>query len=139
MYSEAKAMLNFSARRIVLPLLRFFNRDISIVHRWTGDRVLLRLFEDRGYWFHGRRRERDEMLAVARLLKPGDLVVEVGAHVGYLSVFFSSLVGDDGYVFTFEPSPQNRRLLERNVARLSNVCVASSAFGSVCYSGSICR
>jgi len=52
-----------SLRRIALPLLKFCNRDISIDHPWTGDRLKLALFEHKGYRFYGKNRARDEMIA----------------------------------------------------------------------------
>lgn len=40
-------------------------------------------------------------------LKEGDIVVDVGAHVGYYSALASLTVGDRGRVFSFEPRPLN--------------------------------
>ena len=40
-------------------------------------------------------------------LKEGDIVVDVGAHVGYYSALASLKVGDQGKVFSFEPRPLN--------------------------------
>lgn len=67
-----------SLRRIALPLLKFFNRDIWLDHPWTGDKFKLALFEHKGYWFYGKNRERDEMIAFGCLLTPGACVLEVG-------------------------------------------------------------
>lgn len=119
--------INLRARRFVLPLLKRFNRDVSIIHHWTGDRIQVRLYEDKGYWFHGRRREFDEMSTLARLLHRGDTVIEVGGHIGYLSLYFSHLVGSDGSVVVFEPSDANRRLLQLNVASARNVRISQLA------------
>jgi len=83
---------NLLLRRLVLPLLKIFNRDIFISHPWTNDRVRLSLFEHKGYWFHGKNRENDEMLAFGRLIQPGACVIEVGGHIGFISLFYSKLV-----------------------------------------------
>lgn len=48
-------------------------------------------------------------------LKPGMVVVDVGAHVGYYSLLFAQLVGQDGQVFAFEPIPAVNRCLEQNI------------------------
>ena len=40
-------------------------------------------------------------------LREGDIVVDVGAHVGYYSVLASRKVGKHGKVFSFEPRPLN--------------------------------
>lgn len=47
---------------------------------------------------------------------PGDVVVDVGANIGYYSVLASKLVGHKGKVFAIEPSESIRSRLERNFA-----------------------
>ena len=37
---------------------------------------------------------------VKRVVKKGDVVVDVGAHVGYYSLLFAELVGEKGHVFS---------------------------------------
>ena len=69
-----------SLRRIALPLLKFFNRDKWLDHPWTGDKFKLVLFEHKGYWFYGKNRERNEMIAFGHLLTPGACVLEVGVY-----------------------------------------------------------
>ena len=51
------------------------------------------------------------------LLRPGGIVFDVGAHVGYHTLRFAALVGRGGRVFAFEPHAGNFRLLRRNVER----------------------
>jgi FkbM family methyltransferase len=53
-------------------------------------------------------------LALA-LLKPGDVVLDVGAHIGWHSLMFADCVGPTGAVHCFEPLPDNLYLLFRNV------------------------
>lgn len=54
--------------------------------------------------------------AVARkLLKPGDIVVDVGANIGYYSLLFCSCVGKAGHVYSFEPVPKLASALCNNV------------------------
>lgn len=95
-------------RRIALPLLRRFNREVRITHHWTGEVFHCRLFEDKGYWYHGRARERRELETIQVLIPlGGGTVVEVGGHVGYLTLIFAHLIGPQGHVVVFEPSPLN--------------------------------
>lgn len=47
------------------------------------------------------------MKTLAELARPGDTVVELGGHIGYLSVHLAKIVGDDGTVIVFEPGPNN--------------------------------
>lgn len=51
--------------------------------------------------------------AVAR---PGDVVVDGGANLGYWSLVAAHLVGPSGRVFAFEPVPATADALERNLA-----------------------
>lgn len=55
-------------------------------------------------------------LALEKFLRPGDVAVDVGAHIGYFTLIMSKLVGENGSVFAFEPEPLNFALLSKNVA-----------------------
>jgi FkbM family methyltransferase len=54
---------------------------------------------------------------LATLTRPGDIVIDVGANVGFMTLFFASLVGPQGSVYAVEPFNPNLALLERNVSR----------------------
>jgi len=56
-------------------------------------------------------------------IQPGGTVLDVGAHFGYYTLLFSSLVGEEGTVIAFEPDPQVFKVLNTNVRlnRLKNV------------------
>jgi FkbM family methyltransferase len=60
--------------------------------------------------------ERDEIALVRRLLKPGDIAVDVGAHIGFFTIEMADIVGPGGRVFAFEPFDSNAALLERSIA-----------------------
>ncbi len=49
------------------------------------------------------------------LLSPGDVYVDVGAHIGYHAVWAASLVGQTGKVFAFEADPVNFKRLSENL------------------------
>lgn len=48
-------------------------------------------------------------------ISKGDIVIDVGANIGYYALLFSRLVGEKGKVFAFEPEPRNFELLKKNV------------------------
>lgn len=48
-------------------------------------------------------------------LRPGDVVVDVGAHIGTFAIPLARVVGIDGVVVCFEPVPATARLLDANV------------------------
>ncbi|MGH6845639.1 MAG: FkbM family methyltransferase [Methylocella sp.] len=54
---------------------------------------------------------------IERSLRPGMVFVDVGANVGYFSVLADRIVGPDGLVHAFEPSPPTLPMLRRNLAR----------------------
>lgn len=63
--------------------------------------------------------ESHEARLVQRLLQPSDRVLELGAGMGYLTIFTSKIVGDQN-VFTFEANPGLEHLIRRNFM-LNNV------------------
>jgi FkbM family methyltransferase len=73
--------------------------------------------------------ERDEREFVASVLRPGDLFVDGGAHVGAYTVLAARRVGPQGLVMAFEPEPENRRRLRRSIEAngLANVVVSDLA------------
>jgi len=119
-------------RRLALGLLaRLGRRDIQIGHHWIpGTRVRLDRFRHKGYWFHGRQRERNVMESFALVIQPGDTVIELGGHIGYISLWFAHLVGDAGRVYVFEPSPDNLRYIEPNTAAARQVALVRKAAGA---------
>ncbi|MEO0169245.1 MAG: FkbM family methyltransferase, partial [candidate division WOR-3 bacterium] len=44
-------------------------------------------------------------------LKEGQVFVDVGAYVGFFSIFASKIVGKNGKVLAFEPNPQAHKIL----------------------------
>ena len=59
-------------------------------------------------------------------------VIDVGAHVGYVTLPLSTVVADGGEVHSFEPSDVNRDLLRRHIAlnRIGNVQVSGNLVGA---------
>src|SRR5438132_14311598 len=60
-----------------------------------------------------------------------DVCVDVGAHLGYFTLLASKLVGPDGHVYAFEPSPSNYDALCANIALngVTNVSAFQLAVG----------
>jgi FkbM family methyltransferase len=53
---------------------------------------------------------------VRQQIKRGFRICDVGANIGYYTLWFARLAGPGGKVFAFEPDPHNFSLLRRNVA-----------------------
>jgi len=49
-------------------------------------------------------------------VKPGMVVVDIGAHVGYYTLLAAKRVGPTGKVYAFEPEQDNHTLLLKNIA-----------------------
>ena len=52
---------------------------------------------------------------VKKTIKKGDIVLDIGANIGYYTLLFAKLVGPSGKVYAFEPDPINFALLSKNV------------------------
>lgn len=66
---------------------------------------------------------------IKRVVRPGDIVIDGGANVGFFSMIMAALVGDMGRVISFEPSPPNieRFQLNRDLNRFNNVALYTDA------------
>lgn len=52
-----------------------------------------------------------------RLVRPGDVVLDIGANVGLVSLLLSQLVGKEGKVHAFEPNPRLQAMLGQSFAQ----------------------
>ncbi len=48
-------------------------------------------------------------------IKPGDTVLDIGAHIGYYTLMAAKRVGSKGQVYAFEPNIDNCALLTKNL------------------------
>jgi len=86
------------------PVFQPYTQHVAIAHVefdfWVGDATGKEWYSQD----HGGFAEHTE---TARLVQPGDCVLEVGAHHGFLTMLLSRLVGPEGFVLAVEPSPFN--------------------------------
>lgn len=61
--------------------------------------------------------EPETAAAIREHLRAGDCFVDIGANAGYFSLLAASIVGPEGRVLAFEPNPEARAILLRNIAR----------------------
>lgn len=73
--------------------------------------------------------EPEEKAWYEQVLRRGDVVVEVGANIGYFSTILARAVGAEGRVICYEPDPDLNRILRRNVVEngYDNVDVREAA------------
>ncbi|MEK7991784.1 MAG: FkbM family methyltransferase [Thiotrichaceae bacterium] len=76
--------------------------------------------------------EPDEVELVKKHIKQGDVVIDIGANIGYYTLLFAQLVGETGRVIAFEPDPDNFELLHKNVSlnQYHNVTLIQKAVAS---------
>ncbi len=75
-----------------------------------------------------------EKRAFLAVIRPGDVIFDVGANLGYFTDLFSDITGRDGRVHAFEPLPATYSLLTKRIrARSSglNVTLVEAACGDV--------
>lgn len=77
--------------------------------------------------------EKFETELVKKEIKNGDIVLDIGANIGYFSLIFSQIVGASGRVIAFEPDPNNFALLRKNVEinNLKNLTLIQKAVSNV--------
>ena len=69
----------------------------------------------RGLFFYGFY-EQVQTAVLVKILRPGQVVIDVGANIGYFSLLAARRVGSAGRVIAFEPEPGNAALLRQNIA-----------------------
>jgi len=74
--------------------------------------------------------EEDLTEAFIRLVRRGDMVLDIGMHLGYYTTLFAQLVGIEGAVHAFEPTPSTREIAAKNVGPFPNVTVHPCAVWS---------
>jgi len=93
-----------------------------------GLAMYLDLKSEKDYWLGTY--EPELQRAVKHLVKPGMVVYDVGANIGYFSLLFARIVAEKGRVFAFEVLPSNVERLQLNLTAnyfQGRVVVVSSA------------
>ena len=64
-----------------------------------------------------------------KIIHHGDTVIDVGANIGVLTLFFRNLVGNEGMIYSFEPNPTAFSVLKKNINEnnLTNVQIENTA------------
>lgn len=105
--------------RIPVPIIGGQNAG-----RWWG-------LASAGSGYASGRRAAKQMDLLAALIRSGDVVWDVGAHHGYVSLMAERRVGANGAVHAFEPSAANHRILTRHLRwnRCANTSAHAIALG----------
>jgi len=85
-----------------------FTFPSNYIRRWKLD-MLFGKYEPETYSFF------------KKIIKPGMIIVDIGAHIGYFTRLFSQLTGHIGFVYALEADMENFSLLKKNTEHLKNV------------------
>jgi len=71
----------------------------------------------------------NKRLAFENTVKPGSVVYDIGANVGYFTLLAAVLVEEKGKVYSFEPLPRNIDFLKQHISlnKLTNIKVIEAA------------
>jgi len=75
----------------------------------------------------GYERKFDDAMFAA--IRPGDVIWDVGANIGYYTVKFAVATGSDGFVYGFEPMPETFRMLSDATTDYKNIDLLCCALG----------
>lgn len=86
----------------------------------NGHKMLLDLVNDSGiskdlFIFRKREHLSTDFLIRENIFKKGDVVLDVGANIGYYALLESSRVGEEGKVYAIEPVQRNFDMLRKNI------------------------
>ncbi len=74
-----------------------------------------------------KRQDKYEIELLKKNIKKGDVVLDIGANIGFYTKILSNLVGETGKVYAFEPDKKNFNYLQQNAGHLKNVLLINKA------------
>lgn len=83
--------------------------DDIILNYLEGDKYIGELIASTGKY------EPFESELLIKNIKKGDIVIDVGANIGYYTLLFAKKVGENGKVYAFEPDPVSFAILKKNI------------------------
>lgn len=83
------------------------------------------------YFFYKTISDKEKIEFIKKNIKPGMIVLDIGANIGFYTVLLSKIVGEGGQVFAFEPDEKNYIFLRHNTKKLNNVAIFRLAVGEV--------
>ncbi len=124
----AKILPNFLKQAIykIKPMASFIRRGLNLaaptgiteVRIAGGDlagyTILLDMQNDKDYWLGTY--EPELQAALRDFVRPGAVIYDVGANIGYVSLLLAKAAGETGKVFAFEALPENAERWQRNMA-----------------------
>ena len=128
-YSRLKRVLKAPFKTIPYFIMTYFayKHPFKVKYKtlW-GDKMSFYLPEGNAIYYYGFF-EANLTNFLLNYLKDGDIVFDVGAHVGYYSILASKIIGKTGQVHSFEPTPRTFNTLKENTQEKENVFINNNA------------
>ena len=128
-YSRIKRILKSPLKTIPYFIMIYFayKKPFKVNYKtlW-GDKMSFYLPEGNAIYYYGFF-EANLTNFLLNYIKEGDVILDVGAHVGYYTMLTSKLIGDKGQVHSFEPTPRTFNTLKENTKEKNNVTVNNNA------------
>jgi FkbM family methyltransferase len=106
-------LARFTRRTLNIAAPKGLNEVAIAAGVLRGMRMKLDLQSEKDYWLGTY--EPDLQDASRRLIRPGMVVYDIGANIGYISLMAARLAKEDGYVYSFEALPGNVERLKENI------------------------
>ncbi len=114
-----------------------YSMRLYLLPRWKGCWKAIFVFRERFFEISD-----PELEFVRRILKPGDIFIDVGSYHGWYALAASAVVGESGLVLAFEPNSHAYSILVRNIAlsgrqnvRAFNIALSSTRGKAWLYTG----
>lgn len=115
-------------RKLVIKLLKKFNPGtIKIRHHLTKKPFYLDAFLHKGYWYYGKRREKETIHLFEEIISECNFAIDIGANIGYFSQYFCELLNEPKKLIVFEPEPKNLTYLKRNISYYESIRLIEKA------------
>ena len=86
-----------------------FSNDISIFVPDSLKKMTTYILLEQLDWFE------DEIKFLKKFILPGNKVIDIGANYGVYTLTLAKLIGNKGYIYSFEPCTETRNFLESSI------------------------
>ena len=116
-------------RKFSDPILALLDFECAVKHAFSARPFYLRGWVHKSYWYYQNAREELETELIREIVSENWDVLEVGAHIGYVTQIFEVLC-PEGKIVVVEPTPSSIRLLEKN-CRSQTILVKAAASNEI--------
>lgn len=109
--------MNPTLKKIAVPLLNILTLGRGISKKINGVSIT---FPPAYFRYFPADYESDNFVIIKNTIKKGDHIIDIGAHIGLMSVVLGKMVGDKGKIYSFEPSPLTFSILNKTI-KLNNL------------------